>query len=132
MATFIHGSNTSDIRLVAAMAAMGIRCDEQGAGGALVSGGSTVRVWLISDVSDCGKWKAADLKRWWMDSNFHKSSPQHPFAYVKVALWNHKIITEAVKSNKALVCIRKGESLAYLHPDCSANTEREILGQFNH
>jgi hypothetical protein len=29
------------------------------------------------------------------------------------------------------VMIRKGDSIAFLHPDCSSETERKILSQFN-
>ena len=50
---------------------------------------------------------------------------------MKAALWNHKIVVDAVKKDRALVQIRKGDSIAFLHPDCSSETERKILSQFN-
>jgi hypothetical protein len=126
MDTFIHGGNTSDIRLVAALTAMGVTCDD------LASAATgNVRVWRMSEFSNCGKYKTRDLIMFWRDSNFHNHNPDHPFAYIKAALWNHKMLVEAVKEDKPLVEIRKGNSIAYLHPDCSSETERKILSRFN-
>jgi len=128
---FIHGTNTSDIRLVSALTAMGIKCDDKTPSGALVGNGSSVRIWRVSDQSNCGKWKTSDLIRWWRDNTFHVTNPQHPFAYVKCALWNHKQLVTAIKGDRPLVLVEKGESFAYLHPDCSSETERQILSQFD-
>jgi hypothetical protein len=127
MQPFIHGSNTSDIRLVAALTAMGIPCDDKTA---TAAAGDT-RIWQLGAVSNCGKYKTAELIVFWRDRNFHVNNPQHPFAYVKAAMWNHKVIVDAVKRDRPLVAIRKGESIAFLHPDCSSETERKVLSQFN-
>jgi hypothetical protein len=127
MSSFIHGTNTSDIRLVSALTAMGVPCDENHA---TVAAGD-VRLWRIGEVSNCGKYKTAELIIFWRDSQFHVRNPNHPFAYVKAALWNHKMIVDAVKKDRKLVMIRKGDSIAFLHPDCSSDTERKILTQFN-
>lgn len=48
-----------------------------------------------------------------------------------VGRWNHSYLAREVKKNKPLVEVSKGESFAYLHPDCSAETERQVLSQFN-
>jgi len=244
MSTFIHGNNTSDIRLVAALGAMGIGCDEQNAGGALQTRNGIVRTWNLSAVSNCGLWKLGELIKWWRDREFHVANPSHPFnrvkcamasckaysealskhvgfgsarrgssfiatvlespwtvpanplshptddfskaaaflamgfevselppqgshrlaqiantawtgceysametawndnryhnnnpqqafAYVKAALWNYQHLVAAIKNDKPLVDISRGESFAYLHPDCSSRTEQEILSQFS-
>lgn len=127
MSAFIHGRHTADVRLVAALTAMGVPCDDKNA---TVAAGDT-RLWRMGEVSNCGKYKTADLIVFWRDTNFHINNPNHPFAYVKAALWNHKVIIDAVKKDRPLVAIRKGDSIAYLHPDCSSETERKILTQFN-
>lgn len=131
MEHFIHGTNSSDSRLIAALTAMGIFCDEKSGSGAINTGGNTVRVWSISEVSNCGKWRSKELIQWWRDQSFHVTNPQHPFAYVKCALWNHKQIVAGIKMDKPLVLVEKGDSFAYLHPDCSSETERKILSQFD-
>ena len=245
MEAFIHGTNTSDIRFVAAVTAMGIHVEDADASMAVRSPGGTVRNWFMSEVSDCEKWKLSTLQAWWRDRNFHESNPSHPFArvkaamasgkafseafrthrgvafvrrgcaliavvveepqrihkprtfeykasddfhkvsaflamgfecweiasagnrrlfaipsrsitgesrdkfevawedasfhkanpqsdfaYVKAALWNHVFLIGLIKNDKPLVNITKGESFAYLHPDCSAETEREIMARF--
>jgi hypothetical protein len=242
----IHGSNTSDIRLVAALGAMGITCDESSgsASGAVQTRSGINRVWNLSTVSNCGLWKLKDLQNWWRDrqfhianpdhpfnrvkcamasskafseclihnkgigqemrgdsliarvmdfpvivkadptlhktddftkcaaflamgipaseiepngshrmmqignlsrsgaqyaalniawndSQFHITNPQHPFSYIKAALWNHRFLVTAIKQDKPLVEISRGESFAYLHPDCSSITEEKILSQFD-
>lgn len=127
MSSFIHGKNTADIRLVAALTAMGVPCDENHA---TVAAGDT-RLWRMGEQSNCGKYKASELIFFWRDSSFHVSNPQHPFAFVKAALWNHKVLVDAVKKDRSLVQIRKGDSVAFLHPDCSSETERKILTRFN-
>ena len=132
--TFIHGTNTSDVRLVAALTAMGIPVAEINPSAAIgatagTPGGS--RVWSVGTVSNCGRYKVEQLLVAWRDVKFHETNPQHPFAFVKAALWNHKVIVDAVKRDRPLVQIRKGESIAFLHPDCSAETERKILTQFD-
>lgn len=126
MDTFIHGDNTSDIRLIAAITAMGVPCDDL----ASAATGS-VRVWRMGETSSCGKYRTKDLIVFWRDSKFHENNPDHPFAYIKAALWNHKMLVEAVKGDKPLVKIRRGNSIAYLHPDCSSETERKILTRFH-
>ena len=126
MSSFIHGKNTADIRLVAALTAMGVPCDDKTA---TAASGDT-RLWRMGEVSNCGKYKTADLIVFWRDSTFHVNNPNHPFAYVKAALWNHKVLVDAVKNDRPLVCIRKGDSIAFLHPDCSSTTERKILTRF--
>ena len=246
MSAFIHGNNTSDIRLVAALGAMGINCDQSsGSGtGALQTRSGVVRTWNLGEVSNCGKWRLSSLSAWWHERDFHVANPANPFnavkaamasskamadaftrhlgittarrgnsliaqtsdqpvivaknpvftvtdnlekiaafmavgfevteiapngsnrlfqiptvsingeqsskfeiawndvryhetnpqqvfAYVKAALWNHRYLVGAIKADKPLIDISRGESFAYLHPDCSAETERKILSQFN-
>lgn len=130
----INGSLTSDIRLVAAVAAMGVPFNEfQPTVGIAATEHSTRghRVWNLGKVSNCGKYTLEQLTAAWRDQNFHKTNPQHPFAFVKAALWNHKVLVEALKTDKPLVQVKRGESIALLHPDCSARTEEKILTRFN-
>ena len=127
MSSFIHGSTTSDINLVAALSTMGIPCDDNHP---TVATGDT-RIWRIGDFSHCGKYKTSELIIFWRDAQFHVRNPEHPFAYVKIALANRRTIQNAVKTDRQLVPIRKGDSIAFLHPDCSSETERKILTRFN-
>lgn len=130
----INGTLTSDVRLVAAVLAMGIPVDEYAPTvGIEATQHSTrgVRTWNLGKVSNCGKYTLAQLQAAWNDRSFHVTHPQHPFAFVKAALWNHKVIVEALKGAKPLVQISKGDSIALIHPDCSSVTEEKILTRFN-
>lgn len=130
---FLSGTNTSDANLVAALTAMGIPCDEVPSIGIerQVGQAQGARVWRIGGASNCGKFTTEALVIAWRDSQFHVKNPQHPFAYVKAALWNRKVIVDAIKKDRPLVQIRKGEQIAFLHPDCSSETEAKILGRFD-
>lgn len=133
MAQFLAGTNTSDVNLVAALTAMGVPVDEVPTIGIARQVGQAEgsRVWRIGSVSNCGKFNTSDLVVWWRDNKFHENNRNHPFAYIKAALWNRKMLVDAIKKDRPLVQIRKGDQIAFLHPDCSSDTERKILTQFN-
>ena len=96
MATMIQ-AKTKDVRLFAAIVAMGIPWKEETCS---IAGGE--RAWLFGDVSDCGKWKIKDLLSWWRDRNFHLSNPTHPFNVVKCVMASDKGIKTALTTNKGI------------------------------
>jgi len=77
-------SSTKDVRLFAAIAAMGIPWEQESGGSAAVSQGE--RVWLFGNISDCGKWTIKDLLAWWRQADFHMQNPDHPFTVVKACM----------------------------------------------
>lgn len=84
-------ASTKDVRLFSAVTSMGIPWTEESGA---VAGGE--RVWLFGDVSDCGKWKLADLLKWWRDRNFHSKNPSHPFNVVKCCMGSDRGIRTAI------------------------------------
>ena len=111
MNSFIHGNNTSDIRLVAALGAMGIKCDEQNAGGALQTRSGVVRTWNLSQVSNCGKWKLGELLSWWRDREFHTTNPSHVFMRVKSAMASCKGFSELLTVHAGIHTVKRGDTL---------------------
>lgn len=118
---------TDDTRKVSAFLAMGFKVEEIRAAGSR-------RIFQIDTVSHIGKHHFQPLEVAWNDANFHKLNPQHPFAYVKSAMWNYDYLVNAIRNDKPLVDLSEnagdGGPIAFLHPDCSAETERKILSQF--
>lgn len=90
-------AKTKDVRLFAAIVAMGIPWQEETCS---VSGGE--RVWLFGDVSDCGKWKIKDLLVWWRDNKFHIQNPNHPFNVVKSVMASDRGVKLALSSHKGI------------------------------
>lgn len=90
-----------------------------------------VRTRLFAPKSNDGKFTAEAADVIYRDRKFIANNPESPNAYALASLLNLMRVRDAVKQDKPLVLIQKGSSLAMLHPDCSAETERKILGQFN-
>lgn len=130
MSAFIHGSNTSDIRLVAGIGAMGILCDEKNASGAISSNSRTDRVWMLAKDSDCGRWKLSDLIAWWKDRNFHLLNSDHPFNWVKCAMGSGKTLAMAFKSGDAVTQERRGNCLVFIVDPSQPQRPIAARGQF--
>lgn len=116
MNSFIHTNNSSDVRLVAAVGAMGILCEPDGSNTptlAVAGHNGTVRTWLMSAVSNCGKWKLGDLLSWWRDRQFHETHGDHPFNRVKCAMANKRALSIAIRENKSVTAVRRGKSLIF-------------------
>lgn len=122
--TVWHGSNTSDVNLMAALAAMGVNADTACA----QSGGRVTRVWTLAAESNDGKWKTADLLKWWRDDSFEHTHFGHPFACLKAAMRIRKDIVDGIKKDKPLAFVQNGDQVALIHPDCSDETETKIMG----
>ena len=71
-----------------------------------------------------------EVKGWWMDKQFVKNNPQHPFAYVKAVLGTYKSAVHAVKTDTPLVLWSPPGStgVARINPKCSAETEAKVAG----
>lgn len=104
MKAFVE-SKTSDVRLFASVTAMGIPWDEESGS---VHGGD--RVWLLGEVSDCGKWKLKELLAWWHDAKFHIKNPKHPFHVVKSVMASDMSIRKALKSGQGITQEARGDS----------------------
>jgi len=122
--TVVTGDNTSDVNLMAALAVMKVNADTA----CVQSRGKITRVWTLDSESFDGKWKTRDLLKWWNDETFEDKNPDHVFGKLKAALRIRRDIVDGIKKDKPLAFVQHGDSLAVIHPDCSAETEDKILG----
>lgn len=102
MQTFIHGNSTADLRLVAALTAMGIPCGVNGGNGMTRDHRGITCVWTLGDVSNCGNWQAKDLQNAWRDRDWHWKNRQHPFSSVKLALAIDREIRKAIREHSGI------------------------------
>lgn len=96
-------SDTRDVRLFAAVSAMGVPWTEA----ASVDGAA--RTWTFGDVSDCGRWKIGELIRWWKDGRFHVNNGDHPFHVVKCVMLSDKGLRESFRNGSGFRQEAKGK-----------------------
>jgi hypothetical protein len=110
MKAFVH-TETKDVRLFSALAAMGFAWTESGA----VEGGD--RAWLFSQSSDCGKWNLGAMLKAWNNPSFHDKNPSHPFHHVKVALASDMALRRMFREGGGFRQVQRGEALATIGAD---------------
>lgn len=118
---------TPDINLVAALVAMGFDAET----GATQSGEDHVsRVFVISANSRDGRHNVHDLLAAWREGEpWVRKNPEHPFAYLMMGMRIRKELLEGIKTDAPMISVRQEDSLALLKPNCSKETERNILGR---
>lgn len=90
---------TTDVKLVAALNAMGIATKrDNGILKTIKGGGKEEILFLLETKSNCGKYKTEELVRAYNDIDFVKNNPEHPFAYIKAYIVNNSALLDLVKS----------------------------------
>lgn len=119
---------TQDIRLLAALTAMGVPLGNPPCLPTIDKNGKEKWQFLLGVATMDGKYTTRQLIGFWSDDTFCKTNPDHPFAYICAAMRNHKSLLEAVKGIRPLAQICKGPSIALIHVDAPARTQELILG----
>lgn len=124
---------TDDIRLAAALLAMGVAPLFHKVGMTISKPnrpGNWTEFFFEPKTRD-GKWSTADLMRCWAGGNeWIERNPDHPFAYVMAAMANHRDLIAHFKSDQEFVFLTKGRSVAMLPSNASAGLEARILGKW--
>lgn len=119
---------TKDINLVAALVAVGIDVETR----AMQTPTGVARFYAFSPQTRDGRYKVADLLRGWeQGEEWIKENPEHPFAYLMVGMRIRKELVDGIKQDKPFVPIKRGDALALLRPDCSEETERNLIGRMD-
>lgn len=124
---------TTNTDLAAALASVGIplvkECPVRVMTGA-VKGGSRYCFFFESQ-SPCGNYKTDELIKAWDDKEWHRQHPQHPFAYVKVAMQNRARLLDYVKSQVPIFVAEKNGKIAFLSLNASPATEQAVFQRLN-
>lgn len=119
---------TRDLRLIAAITSMGVPLGTPPCMPIVdAQGRERWQFWMGTHTVD-GKYSTKQLIGFWHDENFITNNPEHPFAYIRASLQNHKNLSEAVKGIRPLAQIIKGRSVALIHVDAPEKTQELILG----
>ena len=84
----------------------------------------------IGERSETMPWTYQQVRAWWIDKDFVSKNPQHPFAYIVAALATHQAAVRSIQRDRPLVKWKPKDAVgfAYIHPNCSAETEAKVAG----
>lgn len=120
-----QGDNTSDVNLMAALAAMGVSATTV----SVSRGGRVHRVWELTSRSADGQFNTSELLEWWRDETFEHREFGHPFARLKAAMRIRRDLVDGIKKDRPLEFVTHGDKIAIISPTCSEETERQIVGR---
>lgn len=130
----VQGScKTDDVRLAAALLAMGVAPEFKQVGMKVVrlDRPGNWQEFFFEPKSACGKWSTKDLLDAWHEGlPWIEKHPDHPFAYIMAAMANHRDLGRYLARGNEFAFLRKGRSVAMLPTDASAGLEEKILGNF--
>lgn len=115
--------STPDLEFAAALCAVGFEIRRCGNRGRLTLLGASERSTTLP-------WTWEQVHGWWRDENFTAANGQHVFAYVKAAVVTYAAALASIHHDRPLVKWSPPGSVgfAYIHPDCSSETEEKVAG----
>jgi len=116
---------TNDLSFIAALSAYGFDIHES-------KRIADTRFFYASDKSSNGT-DYETAKAWWLDKSFEAKNPHHDFAYAKSVSITYASAVEAIRKDRSLVKWKPkgGVGFAYIHPECSSQTEEKVAGWLN-
>lgn len=118
-------------RMIAALTALGIPldCDCPFQETRELVDGKEQRVvtWALTPASTCGRFETQAMIQAWNAPDFVRTSPEHPFAYIKQAFENAAQIVASVGAQAPLALIRKGRRIALIPMDATPERREELL-----
>lgn len=125
------GLETTNTDLAAALTAVGIPLNKTTPVRVMTGHGGDRHAFFFQHASPCGNYKTLELIRAWDDPEWHRTHPEHPFAYIKVALQNRKRLVEYVKGSTPIFVAEKHGKLAFISLNASPATEQKIFNRLN-
>jgi len=121
--------------MVAALTALGIALDADCSYQETreIHDGREVRVatWVLKPASTCGRFETQVMMKAWVDEDFVKSNPEHPFAYIKQAFENRTRIAGTLSAQAPLALIRRGKRIALIPLDATPERREELLSELD-
>ncbi len=119
------------LRLVGALTALGIPLDDDcpylETRELLDDRERRVVTWTLKARSICGQHDTRKLIEVWHDPGWASRNPEHPFAYIKTAFQNSAFLNKEVARLAPLALIRKGQRIALVPFDATAERRQELL-----
>ena len=99
----------TDTRLFAALTAIGIQPVEWPT---IYAGetpdGKPRQTWFMAPVSDCGRFKTAEMIAAWHSAQWMQNNPEHPLAYIKAAFENMNVAVDHTKNSQHHMHVIRG------------------------
>lgn len=123
---------TTNSKLAAALCAVGIPLRKQRGdlkpvqivtGG---KGGDRV-AFFFEDQSPCGAYKTKELMLAWENEHWHRNNPEHPFAYLKVAMENLERLNEYCRKGTPMAYVTRGSKIAFLSLNAPDQLQQKVF-----
>lgn len=127
----LPNGETTNTDLAAALCAVGIPLKKGCPVRILTGHGGDRHSFFFEPISPCGNYRTFELIQAWDDREWHRQHPEHPFAYIKVAMQNRKRLMEYVKGAVPIFVAEKHGKLAFLSFNASPETEKKVFNRLN-
>lgn len=124
-------TETTNTDLAAALAAVGIPLRKNNPVRLLTGHGGERKAFFFEETSPCGKFRTLELIRAWNDKEWHRQHPEHPFAYIKVAMQNRQRLLDYVRSATPIFVAEKHGKMAFLSVNASPELEQKVFRKLN-
>jgi len=124
MSDFLTGSSvqTTNTDLAACLAAVGIALDKEQPIKRL-EGDARRTAFFFQSGSPCGNYNTRELMLAWDDKTWHERNPDHPFAYLMVAMRNRARLRDYINKNVPTAMICKNGKIGFISMGADARTE---------
>lgn len=122
---------TTNSDLAAALCAVGIPLKKETPVRILTGHGGDRHCFFFEERSPCGSYLTSELIQAWDDKEWYKQHPEHPFAYIKVAMQNRSRLLDYVKKGTPICVVQKAGKLAFLSLNASSEAEQKLFKRLN-
>jgi len=120
---------TKDLSLASALLTLGIPFDEETPLVNLKTPYGNQTIFYFSETSQCGKYDAAEMSRFWNNPTFVIEYPEHPLAYIKCAYKNRDGLLDYVKQGLELAVMETNGKLVIISKSASPEFQKEIFSK---
>ena len=130
---FLQGGSleTTNTKLAACLAACGISLRAHNPIRKVLGDCRDQTAFFFEPISPCGNYKTAELIAAWDDKSWHLKNPEHPFAYLKVAMDNMERLRDFVRKGIPTIAVEKGSKVAFLSLDASDDLQKTVFTRLN-
>jgi hypothetical protein len=118
---------TTNSDLAAALCAVGIPLRAENPVRVMTGHGGDRHCFFFEERSPCGNYKTHDLINAWDDKEWHRTHPEHPFAYLKVAFQNRARLRDYIRQAVPTFIAQKHGKFAFLSINASPATEQKVF-----
>lgn len=119
---------TTNSKLAAALCAVGIPLLKSKPVQIVTGGKGGDRIaYFFEAQSPCGAYKTKELMLAWENEHWHRINPEHPFAYLKVAMENLERLNEYCRKGTPVAYVTRGSKIAFLSLNAPDQLQKKVF-----